>query len=270
MVAALLGTKTLSYLSSGIAKNITTYLSKSLLYNPQINKRMISVLPKEITFQCMDGMKIAAQSWQTTSTNIRPTTNEVNIVQQHREEQEDEEEHILCLHGWMDNCRSFHKLAPAIINHYNNKNNNYDQNTNNNDNKTTTTKTCHLIAMDFLGHGLSSHKGIDTPPSLLVDNVFYVNEVIHQLQWDGTNNNSVAGNNNNDHISPPTTTTTSTTKIVPFTLIGHSMGAGIACLYAAAFPEHVKKLILLEGGMLSFHTLHMCLKKTVGCVLCCK
>ena len=31
-----------------------------------------------------------------------------------------------------------------------------------------------------------------------------------------------------------------------FGLLGHSMGAGIASLYAATFPEHVKALIMLD------------------------
>ena len=32
------------------------------------------------------------------------------------------------------------------------------------------------------------------------------------------------------------------------TLVGHSMGAGIALIYAAAFPEHVNRVVLLDGA----------------------
>jgi pimeloyl-ACP methyl ester carboxylesterase len=87
----------------------------------------------------------------------------------------------------------------------------------------TTDSSCQVVAIDFPGHGLSSHKSIDGPPALLAESIFYVNEALHQLAW--------------DH------------ETKPFTLIGHSMGAAIACLYAAAFPEQINKLILLEGGM---------------------
>jgi pimeloyl-ACP methyl ester carboxylesterase len=44
--------------------------------------------------------------------------------------------------------------------------------------------------------------------------------VVSQLEWDGA----------------------------PFTLIGHSMGASVALLYAASFPELVDKLVLLDGA----------------------
>jgi pimeloyl-ACP methyl ester carboxylesterase len=32
-----------------------------------------------------------------------------------------------------------------------------------------------------------------------------------------------------------------------FDLVGHSMGAGVACLVAGTFPERVRRLVLLEG-----------------------
>ncbi|HET9916710.1 MAG TPA: alpha/beta hydrolase, partial [Candidatus Binatia bacterium] len=38
-----------------------------------------------------------------------------------------------------------------------------------------------------------------------------------------------------------------TLGVKTFTLIGHSMGGTISLLYSGAFPEHVKKLVLIEG-----------------------
>jgi pimeloyl-ACP methyl ester carboxylesterase len=183
-----------------VSSSLSSSMSSSLR---QQQTTMKGIIPKEITIQCSDGIKIAAQSWHTTTTSKseQPTNATTN---------QNEHNRILCLHGWMDNCRSFYKLAPAIIKHYEENN-----------------KSCNVMAMDFPGHGWSSHKGIDAPPSVLAESIFYVNDFIHHLQWDGESN----------------------TDTEPFTLIGHSMGAGIACMYAAAFPEQIKKLILIDGGM---------------------
>ncbi|EUC70457.1 hydrolase [Alcanivorax sp. 97CO-5] len=73
-----------------------------------------------------------------------------------------------------------------------------------------------LLAMDFSGHGHSDHRpcGVVTH---LVDHVRDVLAVVDQLGW------------------------------TRFTLMGHSMGAGIACLFAAACPERVSRVVLIEG-----------------------
>ena len=86
-----------------------------------------------------------------------------------------------------------------------------------------------LVALDFPGHGMSSHKSRDGPPMLLSELTYYVAEAMQQLEWtkqhqDGDNNGC------------------------KFSLIGHSMGAAVGCLYSAAFPEHVDQLVLVEGG----------------------
>lgn len=130
----------------------------------------------ERSFLCSDGMRIAAQRWNGGNNNSSP----------HR---------ILCLHGWLDNCRSFYRLAPALME-----------------------SDADVVALDFVGHGLSSHKSADGPPINLSDNAFYVAEAVRQLEWDS------------------------------FVLIGHSMGAAVSLIYAAAFPEQVEKLVLLEGA----------------------
>lgn len=74
-----------------------------------------------------------------------------------------------------------------------------------------------IVALDLVGHGKSSHKSIDGQQCMLAEGAYYVAEAIDQLDWKS------------------------------FTLIGHSMGAAISCLYSAAFPEQVERLVLVEG-----------------------
>lgn len=154
---------------------------------------------QELTLHCADGMKIAAQSWSNIQIKDESSS---NVEKKFR---------FLCLHGWMDNCRSFHHLAPAIVQHMTTMNSSVRQ-------------SCEVVALDLPGHGLSSHHSIDGPPALLAEAVFYINEAVLQLNW-------------ND-------------ETIPFTVIGHSMGAGLGVLYSASFPEHVDKLVLLDGGTL--------------------
>lgn len=118
---------------------------------------------------------------------------------------------ILCLHGWMDNCRSFYYFAPHLLEKL--SKDDVDDETNNN---------VHLVALDFPGHGKSSHHDGHRPSMVLAETVVYVAEALRALEWN----------------------TTTTTKI---TLVGHSMGAAVSCLYAAAFPEQIESLILIEG-----------------------
>lgn len=169
----------------------------------------------ELILHCSDGIQMAAQSW-----SIAPGggDNDNNNCS-HNEKDPSKVHRILCLHGWMDNCRSFHHFAPSLLSKLQ-----------------LPESAVELVALDFPGHGWSSHKSVDGPPVLLAESAFYVAEAVQQLQWAAT-----------------TTTTDSTTGTavavpLPFTLIGHSMGAAISCLYAAAFPEQVQKLVLLEGG----------------------
>ncbi|NXF37818.1 SEHL2 protein, partial [Nyctibius bracteatus] len=95
---------------------------------------------------------------------------------------------VLCLHGWLDNANTFDKLIPLLP------------------------RDCYYVAMDFSGHGLSSHRPAGSPYYFL-DYVSDVRRVAAALQWRR------------------------------FTLIGHSMGKWLFFLY----PEMVDKLILLES-----------------------
>lgn len=159
--------------------------------------RVVAPTVTEISLQCADGIQMAAQTW---STKVLPSSSATPSPPRR----------ILCLHGWMDNCRSFYHFAPTLLK--------------------LLPEATELVALDLPGHGWSSHKSVDGPPMLLAESIFYVAEAVRQLQW------------------VTTTEESSTMTNTPFTLIGHSMGAAISCVYAAAFPEQIHKLILLEGG----------------------
>ena len=96
---------------------------------------------------------------------------------------------ILALHGWLDNAATFTKIAPLLDNYY-------------------------VIAIDFPGHGQSSHK----PPGEVYHFIDYVTLVFQILQ----------------HLD-----------IKTCALLGHSMVA-IASLAASAFPEKFQQLFLLD------------------------
>jgi pimeloyl-ACP methyl ester carboxylesterase len=77
---------------------------------------------------------------------------------------------------------------------------------------------CRIAALDLAGHGFSDSRSPDSSYNLWQD-VGDLLEVADSLDWRR------------------------------FTLLGHSRGAAIAMLFAAAFPERIDKLVLLEGGL---------------------
>jgi len=97
---------------------------------------------------------------------------------------------VVALHGWLDNANSFAPLAQHVSNP--------------------------VLAMDFVGHGLSAHR----PDGAATHFLDHVRDVLALLDGAGLE------------------------KCI---LLGHSMGAGIASLFAATFPERVEKLVLVEG-----------------------
>ena len=92
---------------------------------------------------------------------------------------------VLCLHGWLDNAASFVPLAPFL-------------------------KDFDLLALDFSGHGFSSHRP-ETSRYYFPDYIFDIDAAMHQLGWHQCH------------------------------LIGHSMGGGVASCLAAALPERVDR-----------------------------
>ncbi|XP_058936928.1 serine hydrolase-like protein 2 isoform X2 [Kogia breviceps] len=99
---------------------------------------------------------------------------------------------VLCLHGWLDNANSFDRLIPLLP------------------------KDFYYVAMDFGGHGLSSHYS----PGFLYDHQNFVSEVRRvaaALKWNR------------------------------FSLLGHSFGGTVGGMFSCIFPEMVDKLVLLES-----------------------
>lgn len=131
---------------------------------------------------------------------------------------------ILCTHGWLDNCGTHYYLAPRLLerimdldpHHYHHG-------------------TTEIIAMDFPGHGHSSHWSKDAPPLVSADLVFYTCEAIRQLL-----------SSSQQPSSPRNDMKTKQKKKI--TLLGHSLGAGVVSLTAAAFPEWVDQVILLDAA----------------------
>lgn len=176
-----------------IRKNLLNAMATSTAKQPS------SLLaPQELRLSCSDGTILAAQRWKSpglaSSPDGVPTTGKQDGL-------------ILCLHGWLDNCRSFHHLAPALA---------------------AAGTHSQVVALDLPGHGMSSHKSLDAPPMVAAEYIYYVSEAIHALKEQQDD----ADGDEEEKV----------------TLVGHSMGTGISTLYAAAFPEHVQQLILLEGA----------------------
>lgn len=188
-------------------------VSMALAFPPTLGRlasssSIAALAPTELLLQCSDGVTIAGQVWKSPAA----PTKEQQPQQRQQQQQQPPLERILCLHGWMDNCRSFHYLAPAIV---------------------QARPHVELVALDFPGHGLSSHKSKDGPPMMLSELAYYVAEAVRELDWMTDPTTKASGG------APKTTT---------FAILGHSMGAAVGCVYSAAFPEQVDRLILVEGA----------------------
>jgi pimeloyl-ACP methyl ester carboxylesterase len=132
---------------------------------------------EEIKLTCKDGIELSGRRYRssntdssiTTSTtgNANTNTNSRTSTSTSTNTSPPPDMRILCWHGWLDNCASFTKLAPALV----------EQLPGNVD----------LVAVDFPGHGYSFHKSLDGPPMLLMDYVYYVYDVVQQLHWQDEN-----------------------------------------------------------------------------------
>ncbi|MGB1197442.1 MAG: alpha/beta hydrolase [Thalassotalea sp.] len=103
----------------------------------------------------------------------------------------EDDEILLCLHGWLDNAASFIPIAPYF-------------------------KGKRVIAIDWPGHGFSSHRSQDAHYHF-VDYVYDLLKLFELNQWKSLD------------------------------VIGHSMGGMIASAFTAAFPERVKSLSLIDS-----------------------
>ncbi|REL29900.1 alpha/beta fold hydrolase [Thalassotalea euphylliae] len=132
---------------------------------------------------------------------MRITTEEIcydiNEVSLHGLTTGDDDQPItLCLHGWLDNAASFLPLMPYLP-----------------DRK--------LIALDWPGHGFSSHRSLDAHYHF-IDWVYDLVQLFDITQWPAVD------------------------------IVAHSMGGMVATAFAAAFPEKVKSLTLLDSiGLIS-------------------
>jgi pimeloyl-ACP methyl ester carboxylesterase len=98
---------------------------------------------------------------------------------------------VIALHGWRDNANTFDTLAPLF--------------------------NFNFIALDFPGHGLSSHAKIGNS-SHWVDTLHHLRYVVKYFGWN---------------------------KI---SLIGHSFGSTISVAYAGLYPDEVDKYVSIECG----------------------
>ena len=98
---------------------------------------------------------------------------------------------VLCLHGWLDNAASFIPLMSKL-------------------------KGKRVIAIDWPGHGLSSHRSVDAHYHF-IDYVYDLLLLCEKNNWQNLN------------------------------IVAHSMGGMIASAFAAAFPEKVQSLTLLDS-----------------------
>ncbi|XP_055230757.1 serine hydrolase-like protein 2 isoform X1 [Gorilla gorilla gorilla] len=98
---------------------------------------------------------------------------------------------VLCLHGWLDNANSFDRLIPLLPQDF------------------------YYVAMDFGGHGLSSHYSPGVPYYLQTF-VSEIRRVVAALKWNR------------------------------FSILGHSFGGVVGGMFSCTFPEMVDKLILLD------------------------
>ncbi len=103
---------------------------------------------------------------------------------------------VLCLHGWLDNAASFIPLMTEL-------------------------KGKRVIAIDWPGHGWSSHRDLNSHYHF-IDYVYDLLSLFELNQWP---------------------------KIA---IVAHSMGAMVASAFTAAFPEKVSTLTIIDSiGLLS-------------------
>lgn len=109
---------------------------------------------------CNDGLSLVGQRW-TNEAALGSDSNDNTVASRIR---------ILCLHGFLDNCRTYHALAPRLLAGLS---------------ALMTNTPVELIAMDFPGHGKSDHVSMDHAPFAIMSNLtYFVAQVVHELHWE--------------------------------------------------------------------------------------
>lgn len=145
-------------------------------------------------------------------------------------EETDECKRVLALHGWMDNSGSFDNLMP-LLKHKDG---------------------LYIVALDLPGHGRSSQL---LPGSSYSDLsiVMEIRRCLTELKWIQPVPREVTNGSKNHMINSDSHTSINTLDIEDsaaeqkkFTIIGHSLGAGLGLFYASLFPKDVDEIILLD------------------------
>ncbi|KAM9684512.1 serine hydrolase-like protein 2 isoform 2-T2 [Dama dama] len=126
---------------------------------------------------------------------------------------------VLCLHGWLNNANSFDRLIPLLP------------------------KDFHYVAMDFGGHGLSSHYSQGFP--------YYHQNFVSEVRRvaAGCFLSGASQDTGTARLRPTLTWlhAFSALKWNRFSLLGHSFGGTVGGMFSCIFPEMVDKLILLDA-----------------------
>ena len=185
-------------------------------YRMSMNQEAL-VHKEEIVLKCNDGIELAGQRWTTTKINNHNNKDNNNTIDVEASSSSafattTTRRKCLCLHGYLDNSSSFHILGPRIVS------SSFLYSTG--QQQESAGVVVEVVAIDFPGHGRSSHYSSDHVPMMVLSEfVFYVSEAVRLLHWQET----------------------------PYVLIGHSMGSIVAIQYAATFSEQIETLVLLDG-----------------------
>lgn len=141
-------------------------------------------------------------------------------------EETDECKRVLMLHGWMDNSGSFDNLAPKLKH----------------------PDGLYIVAIDLPGHGKSSQLPPGAPYS---DFTFLmeVRRVLAELGWASpTRGITNGGSGLSPQVGHKPNDAMNATNLPhkKFTVIGHSLGAGLGILYSSIFPDEVENVIMLD------------------------